>query len=102
MALGLRARIFSSFIPRNRLPFLAYQHFHTSARMPSNENLLSGVASPVKVLAVGGSYAGLGAALDILDLCSGKVARMGRGDAPNPAHKINLQVTVVDERDGYC
>lgn len=57
--------------------------------------------TPFRVLVVGGSYAGLAATLNLLDLCSGKAPRF----TPNIEHSpqpIPIKVTIVDERDGFC
>ncbi|EXJ83973.1 hypothetical protein A1O3_04640 [Capronia epimyces CBS 606.96] len=77
--------------------------------MPSNEGLGLGVAvagrtrtHPFRVLVLGGSYGGLGAALNLLDLCNGRPARFS-SDQVQPLNrgKIPVDITVVDERDGY-
>lgn len=59
---------------------------------------------PTKVLVVGGSYAGLSAALNLHDLFNGK-PRSNRQEqvtakATQPTHPI--KITIVDERDGFC
>jgi hypothetical protein len=74
------------------------------------KNITAGRA-PWRVLIAGGSYAGLSAALNLLDLCGGRPPRF------NPAFKfedisaaftgtltrrIPVEITIVDERDGYC
>ena len=64
---------------------------------PTETEGRSGLAS--KVLVIGGCYAGLAAALNLLDLCSGRPVRCGGVDAGT---ELDVQVTVVDERDGYC
>jgi hypothetical protein len=75
--------------------------------MPSNEGLggLSSrtAANPFKVLVIGGSYGGLGATLNLLDLCNGRQPRFA-GDPPplSGPGKIPVDITVVDEKDGYC
>lgn len=61
-------------------------------------------APVVRVFIAGGSYAGLSAAVNLLDL--------GHGLSPRMAHeryqhhpsvpKVNFQITIADERDGYC
>ncbi|CAG7923154.1 unnamed protein product [Penicillium olsonii] len=57
---------------------------------------------PFKVLIVGGSYAGLAATLNLVDLCQGRKCRFNVDEAAKaPEHKIPVQVTIVDERDGY-
>ncbi|TLD39663.1 pyridine nucleotide-disulfide oxidoreductase AMID-like [Venturia nashicola] len=63
---------------------------------PANETPLA----PIRVLVVGGSYAGLAATLNLLDLCSGKAPRF----TPNIEHTsrpVPVKVTIVDERDGF-
>ena len=58
---------------------------------------------PYKVLVIGGSYAGLGATLNLLDLCHGKPCRFtGKTDSWEPCEQIPVQITIVDERDGFC
>lgn len=44
---------------------------------------------PVRILVAGGSYAGLAAITTILGLC-------------RDSEDISLDITLVDERDGYC
>ena len=60
--------------------------------------------SPVKVLVVGGSYGGLAAALNLLDLCKGKQGRCSRDVEAADGLRVNvpIQIKFVDERDGYC
>lgn len=61
--------------------------------------------SPVRVFIAGGSYAGLSAAGNLLDLCEGRNSRMfGEGEYPHHQdHKnIAVEITIADERDGYC
>ncbi|KAK4162359.1 hypothetical protein QBC43DRAFT_215319 [Cladorrhinum sp. PSN259] len=66
--------------------------------------------TPFRVLIVGGSYAGLSAALNLQDLCSGKSPRCG--PAPKPAEgaepasssslpQFDIDITIIDERDGF-
>ncbi|KAJ5329418.1 hypothetical protein N7452_009808 [Penicillium brevicompactum] len=57
---------------------------------------------PFKVLIVGGSYAGLAATLNLVDLCQGRKCRFNLDEADKaPEHKVPVQITIVDERDGY-
>ncbi|PTU23334.1 hypothetical protein P175DRAFT_0555981 [Aspergillus ochraceoroseus IBT 24754] len=57
---------------------------------------------PFKVLVLGGSYAGLAAALNLVDLCHGRRCRFDVDAAgEGPGKTIPVQVTIVDERDGY-
>ncbi|PLB43469.1 FAD/NAD(P)-binding domain-containing protein [Aspergillus steynii IBT 23096] len=58
--------------------------------------------APFKVLVVGGSYAGLAATLNLFDLCQGRRCRFSLDPADEgPPRKVPVQITVVDERDGY-
>lgn len=66
---------------------------------------------PFKVLVVGGSYGGLSAALNLQDICSGRAARCGPDakkaalDGTYAGHdgpQFAVDITVVDERDGFC
>ncbi|RFU34747.1 hypothetical protein B7463_g1601, partial [Scytalidium lignicola] len=72
--------------------------------MPSNENVqVNSISSPYKILVIGGSYAGLSTTLNLLDLCQGRPTRYTATTtvkAENP-FKISVQITIVDERDGY-
>ncbi|KIW00354.1 uncharacterized protein PV09_08066 [Verruconis gallopava] len=58
---------------------------------------------PTRVLIVGGSYAGVGAALSLLNLCVRRVTRFGTAYHAPPEVKddIALDIHIVDERDGY-
>lgn len=58
---------------------------------------------PYKVLIIGGSYAGISAALNLIDLCTGKTPRGGArvGDFDASKAPINVEITIVDERDGF-
>ncbi|KAJ5100096.1 FAD-dependent pyridine nucleotide-disulfide oxidoreductase [Penicillium argentinense] len=68
--------------------------------MPSNDGVPG--ARPFRVLIIGGSYGGLSTALTLVDLSRGRIPRFSydRTIAP-PAHRIPVQITVVDERDGF-
>lgn len=72
--------------------------------MPSIEG--GGAAIPTKsfrILVVGGSYAGLGAIVNLLDFCAGQVAHTSPPEAEaEHSGRVNAQITLVDERDGYC
>lgn len=70
--------------------------------MPSNE-ILAPFSRTFRVLIIGGSYGGLAAALTLADLARGKTARFSYNlDAKAPQAHLPIQITVVDERDGYC
>jgi uncharacterized protein with NAD-binding domain and iron-sulfur cluster len=59
--------------------------------------------TPFKVLILGGSYAGLAAALNLVDFCHGRKNRFSIDEADNGTGKvIPVQVTIVDPRDGFC
>ncbi|EOO02375.1 putative pyridine nucleotide-disulfide oxidoreductase-like protein [Phaeoacremonium minimum UCRPA7] len=62
---------------------------------------INAASAPYKALVLGGSYGGLSAALNLIDLCDARPARCGRGDEPPAAEKISVDVTIVDERDGF-
>ncbi|KAI6466472.1 hypothetical protein MCOR06_011432 [Pyricularia oryzae] len=64
---------------------------------------VSAQSSPYKVLVVGGSYAGISAVLNLIDLCTGKTPRCGARVDDSEASKIpiDVDVTIVDERDGF-
>ncbi|KAL0254449.1 hypothetical protein SLS55_009924 [Diplodia seriata] len=62
--------------------------------------ITNGTRNPYKVLVVGGSYAGLSASLNLFDLCHAKPPRF-LPDTPAPTQKIPVDITVVDERDGF-
>lgn len=70
---------------------------HVISTMPTS-------ALTVKVFVAGGCYAGLSTTLNLLDL--------GKGMPPRLAHEpyihhpdlpsIDFQITIADERDGFC
>jgi hypothetical protein len=61
-------------------------------------------APVVRVFIAGGSYAGLSAAVNLLDLGDGLSPRMAheRYQHHPRVPKVNFQITIADERDGYC
>lgn len=70
--------------------------------MPSNDGVLA-AARAFRVLVIGGSYGGLAAALTLVDLSRGRVPRFSSNpDVIPPPHRVRIQITVADERDGYC
>ncbi|GIK04994.1 hypothetical protein Aspvir_009093 [Aspergillus viridinutans] len=69
--------------------------------MPSNEGLIS-LARRFRVLIAGASYGGLSAALTLLDLSRGQVARFNYdSEIKPPQHHIPVDITLVDEKDGF-
>ncbi|KAK5789023.1 hypothetical protein VI817_008147 [Penicillium citrinum] len=68
--------------------------------MPSNDGAPGTTSQSYRVLIIGGSYAGLSTALTLVDLSRGQIPRFSYDrDIPPPAHRIPVQITVVDERD---
>lgn len=60
-----------------------------------------GVMEPFKILIVGGSYSGLACAVHLLDLTSGSSPKNAKEDFSG--HDcIPIEITIIDERDGYC
>lgn len=58
----------------------------------------------VRVFVAGGSYAGLSAVVNLLDLSEGL---QPRGSSSPYTHnkdldKFDIEITLADERDGYC
>ncbi|KAJ5970101.1 FAD-dependent pyridine nucleotide-disulfide oxidoreductase [Penicillium vulpinum] len=69
--------------------------------MPSNDFVRT-VSRKFRVLVIGGSYGGLSTVLALIDLSQGRLARFScNPDDKAPTHRIPLQITVVDKRDGY-
>lgn len=57
-----------------------------------------------RVLIAGASYAGLAAAVNLLDLTDGKPPRMAVDPYPfqETWPRVRFEITIVDERDGFC
>jgi hypothetical protein len=57
-----------------------------------------------RVLIIGGSYSGLAVAVNLIDLCDGKQPRFTSTptDVVSSKTKLPINITIVDERDGYC
>lgn len=106
-SLGLSFSRFLFLIPLFQSPSLssAIAHVtHSSPQliMPSNDFVRT-VSRNFRVLVIGGSYGGLSAALALIDLSQGRLPRFNcNPDAKAPTHRIPIQITVVDKRDGYC
>ena len=81
---------------------VAAQRLRSFSTLVTNTMRVNSPTTPYRALVLGGSYAGLSAALNITDLCDCRPARCGRGDEPPTTEKISVDVTIVDERDGYC
>jgi thioredoxin reductase len=71
--------------------------------MPSNEGP-DVLQAGSRVLVIGGSYSGLAATVNLIDLCDGKQPRFTSTptDVVSPKTKLPIDITIVDERDGYC
>lgn len=67
-------------------------------RLPQRINM--SLSKPKRILIVGASYAGLAAAINLLDLSEGRPQRFSPSD-PAPSAKFPVEIIVVDERDGY-
>lgn len=68
--------------------------------MTGDRSPASAALRPFRVLVLGGSYGGLAAALDLLDLCAGRKSRSGA--EPVVGREVPIEITLVDERDGFC
>lgn len=56
-----------------------------------------------RVLVIGGSYAGLAATVNLLDLCRGLPCRFPTpSEAPQHRQQVPVQIIIVDERHGFC
>lgn len=76
---------------------------------PATNGLKDGDAADAakhRVLVVGGAYAGVSAVLGLLNGLDGKPVRPVYGeaesDAPRPRPKKPVEITLVDQRDGFC
>lgn len=89
----------------SRLCLLGFVFFSLPSSSTHQIAIMPGINEqpPFKVLIVGGSYAGLAATLNLVDLCQGRKCRFNLDEADKaPEHKVPVQITIVDERDGYC
>lgn len=89
--------------------FLRFSYRQTRRKMGSLASAAAahGTTTPFRILVAGGSYAGLSAALNIQDLCSGRAPRCGTPTEPSESDAtanadIAVDITIVDERDGFC
>jgi hypothetical protein len=83
-------------------PYLPIHSTLEATDMPSNEGQVS-FACRFRVLIAGASYGGLSAALTLLDLTRGKLARFNYDqEIKPPQHHIPVDITLVDEKDGFC
>ena len=58
---------------------------------------------PTRILIAGGSYAGLAAAVNLLDLSLGRPARFTpKQELRANGEKLEVEIRIVDERDGFC
>lgn len=57
-------------------------------------------SEPKRILIVGASYAGLAAATNLIDLSEGRPQRFYPSE-PAPFTRFPVEITIVDERDGY-
>lgn len=59
--------------------------------MASQNRVARNAENPFRVFIAGGCYAGLAAAINLLDACD-----------KSPDTTIPVDITIVDERDGFC
>lgn len=59
---------------------------------------------PYRILVIGSSYGGLATTLNLLDLCQQLPTRFKPEQNLTPVSPIEIpvQITLVDERDGFC
>lgn len=74
---------------------------------PASTNGHAADEKPHRVLVLGGAYAGVTAVLGLLNGLDGKPIRPVQGDSnksdlPNPRPKRPVEITLVDQRDGFC
>jgi hypothetical protein len=62
------------------------------------------LASPHRVLIVGCAYGGVSAAVNLMDLERGKARQpvYPGADFGGQKSQNGIEITVIDERDGYC
>lgn len=62
------------------------------------------LASPHRVLVVGCAYGGISAIVNLMDLDKGKARQpvYPGADFAGRKSKNGIEITVIDERDGYC
>jgi hypothetical protein len=62
------------------------------------------VQQPFRILIAGGAYAGVSAAVNLLDLSLGRPARLEPDKVPvgEARSGVPVEIHIVDERDGYC
>jgi hypothetical protein len=77
-------------------------HFTMKSDISLRDSLAGNNNSVLKVLVIGGSYGGLAAALNLLDLCQGRPCRFSPEVIPEYRPVIPIQITIVDQRDGFC
>lgn len=75
-------------------------------KMPNLTDALGGMSlsTPHRVLVVGCAYGGIAAIVNLLELSNGKArAPIYPGpDFKGAKSRRGVEVTVIDERDGYC
>ncbi|KGQ07550.1 Apoptosis-inducing factor A [Beauveria bassiana D1-5] len=96
-------------------PLQQFRFFTTSpprtaaaAAQPSTDlqhrmSSVSSTPAPVRIFIAGGSYAGLSAAMNLLDLSSGASPRQATEPYPHVPgfEKLDIEITLADERDGW-
>ena len=120
----LLALCWPSLFPRGIDPFRSWNRLKASAVLytlatpspsssassssPSTRPAIMGSipdsSAPVRIFIAGGSYAGLSACFNLLDLAAGRNPRMSGDEYPHvdDYKTMNLEITIADERDGFC
>ncbi|KAM3458464.1 hypothetical protein NHJ6243_007396, partial [Beauveria neobassiana] len=92
-------RFFTTSPPRTAAAAAAQPSTDLQHRMSS----VSSTPAPVRIFIAGGSYAGLSAAMNLLDLSSGASPRQATEPYPHVPgfEKLDIEITLADERDGW-
>ena len=90
------------------IPFfrLIRSKFSATMRMPNLTDAPGGMSlsSPHRILVVGCAYGGIAATVNLLELANGKARQpiYPGPDFKGAKSRRGVEVTVIDERDGYC
>lgn len=76
-------------------------------RMPNLTDAIGGMSlssTPHRILVVGCAYGGIAAIVNLLELSNGKARQpiYPGPDFKGAKSRRGVEVTVIDERDGYC
>jgi hypothetical protein len=94
------------YMPSSLLPRLIRSIFYATMRMPNLTDAPGGMSlsSPHRILVVGCAYGGIAATVNLLELANGKARQpiYPGPDFKGAKSRRGVEVTVIDERDGYC